>query len=546
MGGHERDEASRLQALRDLELLDTPAEETFDALTRLCCSQLDVPISLVSLVDEHRQWFKSRQGLDLAETARSISFCTHVVDLDGPLIVEDAAQDPRFATNPLVLGAPQFRFYAGWPLRTAEGDVLGTFCALDLKPRQFDAKERAVLEALTGQASLLIQMRGAQARLRAEHVLLEARDAALAASERRLRALFEGLSEAVILQNAVGTITACNPSAERIFGLSADQILGRTPSDLVPQATREDGMPRADDAFPSAECLRTGLPVDGASLRLSRADGQRRSLRVNARPLFNDAVTLSGVVTTFTDVTEERALAERVNRQERLVTTGTLAAGVGHEINNPLAYILANVDFALNELQRDAGESTPDQRAELTKALEQVKTGALRVRDIVRGLKALARDDGPVVATQIAPVVAFAVTLTRPAWKATAQVQAFVEDLPLVLADEARLTQVLVHLLLNAVGALPGPDLENNRIQIHAEFDETHLRLQVTDNGRGIAATTLNRIFDPFFTTKPVGQGVGLGLSIAHSLVASMGGELTCTSTSAAGTCFTVSLARAL
>jgi PAS domain S-box-containing protein len=462
------------------------------------------------------------------------------------LIVEDAAQDPRFATNPLVLGAPQFRFYAGWPLRTAEGHVLGTFCALDLRPRQFDAKERAVLEALTGQASLLIQMRGAQARLRAEHVLLEARDAALAASERRLRALFEGLSEAVILQNAVGTITACNPSAERIFGLSADQILGRTPSDLVPQATREDGMPRADDAFPSAECLRTGLPVDGASLRLSRADGQRRSLRVNARPLFNDAVTLSGVVTTFTDVTEERALAERVNRQERLVTTGTLAAGVGHEINNPLAYILANVDFALNELQRDAGESTPDQRAELTKALEQVKTGALRVRDIVRGLKALARDDGPVVATQIAPVVAFAVTLTRPAWKATAQVQAFVEDLPLVLADEARLTQVLVHLLLNAVGALPGPDLENNRIQIHAEFDETHLRLQVTDNGRGIAATTLNRIFDPFFTTKPVGQGVGLGLSIAHALAASMGGELTCTSTSPAGTCFTVSLARAL
>ncbi|MFZ4738974.1 MAG: PAS domain S-box protein, partial [Bradymonadia bacterium] len=410
----------RLQALRDLELLDTPAEETFDALTRLCCSQLDVPISLVSLVDEHRQWFKSRQGLEVPETARNVSFCSHVVDLDGPLVVEDAAEDPRFATNPLVTGAPQIRFYAGWPLRTAEGDVLGTFCALDLKPRQFDAKERAVLEALTGQASLLIQMRGAQARLRAEHVLLEARDAALGESERRLRALFEGLSEGVVLQDAQGTITACNPSAERIFGLTADQILGRTPSDLVPQAVHEDGTPRADDAFPSAECLRTGLPVDGASLRLSRADGQRRWLRVNARPLFNDAVTLSGVVTTFTDVTDERALAERVNRQERLVTTGTLAAGVGHEINNPLAYILANLDFVLNELQRDEGESTPDQRAELTRALQQVKTGALRVRDIVRGLKALARDDGPVVATQIAPVVAFAVTLTRPAWKATA------------------------------------------------------------------------------------------------------------------------------
>ena len=546
MRGNERDEASRLRALRDLELLDTPAEETFDALTRLCCSQLDVPISLVSLVDEHRQWFKSRQGLDLTETARSISFCTHVVDLDGPLIVEDAAEDPRFATNPLVLGAPQFRFYAGWPLRTAEGDVLGTFCALDLEPRQFDAKERAVLEALTGQASLLIQMRGAQARLRAEHVKLEARDAALAASERRLRALFEGLSEAVILQNAVGMIAACNPSAERIFGLSADQILGRTPSDLVPQATREDGTPFPNDALPSAECLRTGLPVDGASLRLSRADGQRRWLRVNAQPLFADDATLSGVVTTFRDVTEERALAERVNRQERLVTTGTLAAGVGHEINNPLAYILANLDFTLDVLQHAEGTSTPEGRAELVKVLHHVKSGALRVRDIVRGLKALAREDGPVVATQIAPVVASALSLTRPSWKTNTQVTAFVEGLPAALADETRLTEVLVHLLLNAVGALPGADLESNAIRVDAEFDDTHLRLRVADNGGGIAASTLNRIFDPFFTTKPVGQGVGLGLSIAHSLVASMGGELTCTSTSAAGTCFTVSLARAL
>jgi PAS domain S-box-containing protein len=462
------------------------------------------------------------------------------------LVVEDAAVDPRFAHNPLVLGAPQIRFYAGWPLRTAEGDVLGTFCALDLRPRQLDARQRAVLEALTGQASLLIQMRRTQALLRAEHVLLEARDAALAESERRLRALFEGLSEGVILQSAQGAITACNPSAERIFGLPADQILGRAPSDLVPQSVHGDGTPLSTDAFPSTECLRTRFPVDGASVRLSRADGQRRWLRANARPLFTDAVTLSGVVTTFTDVTDERALAERVNRQDRPVTTGTLAAGVGHEINNPLAYILANLDFALNDLQHDDGASTPQRTAELKRALEQAKGGALRVRDIVRGLKALARDDGPVVATQIAPVVEFAVSLTRSAWKSTAQVQTFVEDLPLVLADEARLTQVLVHLLLNAVGALPGPELEHNLIRVHADFDDTHLRLQVTDNGRGIAATTLNRVFDPIFTTKPVGQGVGLGLSIAHALAASMGGELTCASTSSTGTSFAVSLTRAL
>ena len=119
------DEQRRLQALRDLELLDTPAEERFDRLTRIAQSVFQAPIALVSLVDAQRQWFKSRQGLDATETPRDISFCGHAILGDEVFYIPNALEDPRFADNPLVAGAPDIRFYAGAPLASADGYKLG-------------------------------------------------------------------------------------------------------------------------------------------------------------------------------------------------------------------------------------------------------------------------------------------------------------------------------------------------------------------------------------------------------------------------------------
>ena len=117
------DEAMRLAALRSLNILDTPAEERFDRITRLAQRLFDVPIALVSLVDTNRQWFKSCQGLDASETPRSISFCGHAILEDGPLIIEDATKDQRFADNPLVTGPPDIRFYTGQPLKKLTEDM---------------------------------------------------------------------------------------------------------------------------------------------------------------------------------------------------------------------------------------------------------------------------------------------------------------------------------------------------------------------------------------------------------------------------------------
>ncbi|MDO8861025.1 sensor domain-containing diguanylate cyclase [Haliea sp. E1-2-M8] len=138
----------RLETLRSLNILDSKPEERFDRLTRLAMHVFDVPIALVSLVDTDRQWFKSRQGLDATETPRDISFCGHAITGEGAFVVEDASADSRFADNPLVTSDPGVRFYAGYPIRYLDGNVLGTVCIIDHKPRQFGSRDLLILQDL--------------------------------------------------------------------------------------------------------------------------------------------------------------------------------------------------------------------------------------------------------------------------------------------------------------------------------------------------------------------------------------------------------------
>jgi len=131
-----------------LLILDTPPEERFDRIVQFAAAEFDVPIALLSLVDENRQWFKSRVGLDACQTARDISFCGHAISQSGLFVVEDALLDMRFADNPMVTAAPFVRFYAGAPLQLASGGSVGTVCLIDTQARSFDAIDRAILASL--------------------------------------------------------------------------------------------------------------------------------------------------------------------------------------------------------------------------------------------------------------------------------------------------------------------------------------------------------------------------------------------------------------
>lgn len=131
------DEADRIQELENLYLLDTPAEERFDRLTRLALKVFDVPITAITLIDRDRSWFKSVQGLSVLESVRDLSFCGHAILTSEPLIVPDTLEDDRFRDNPFVVGDPHIRFYAGCPLSGPKGHHLGVFCVMDRKPRTF-------------------------------------------------------------------------------------------------------------------------------------------------------------------------------------------------------------------------------------------------------------------------------------------------------------------------------------------------------------------------------------------------------------------------
>lgn len=152
-------ETKRLKVLWQYEVLDTVPEEVFDDLTELAAKICEAPIALISLVDEKRQWFKSKVGISISETSRDVSFCAHAITQPGLFIVPDATQDPRFANHPFVVAGPRIRFYAGAPLVTPDGHALGTLCVLDTTPRELRADQKQALRILAHHVVSQLELR---------------------------------------------------------------------------------------------------------------------------------------------------------------------------------------------------------------------------------------------------------------------------------------------------------------------------------------------------------------------------------------------------
>ena len=170
--GSSSQESARLEALTRYQILDTAAEASFDNLTRLAAAICEAPISLVSLVDEDRQWFKSRHGLDATQTPREQAFCAHALHGEDVLVVEDACEDPRFVDNPLVTGDPGIRFYAGAPLRVEGLHSLGTLCVIDRVPRSLSADQLHALTILRDAVVSHLELNRAASELKAMQSLL--------------------------------------------------------------------------------------------------------------------------------------------------------------------------------------------------------------------------------------------------------------------------------------------------------------------------------------------------------------------------------------
>jgi CheY-like chemotaxis protein len=217
----------------------------------------------------------------------------------------------------------------------------------------------------------------------------------------------------------------------------------------------------------------------------------------------------------------------------------TLSAGVAHEINNPLAYVVGNLDYALAHLGR-----LPEDLAEVKKALEDARGGAVRVGQIVRDLRTFSRaGEAERTEVDVRRALQSAVTLAQSEIRQRAQLSLELGPVPPVLGSAHRLGQLFLNLLVNAAQAIPPGNPERNLVQATTALaPDGRVRVEITDSGAGIAPDVLPRIFDPFFTTRAIGKGTGLGLAIVHGIVTELGGEITVRSEPNGGSIFTVLL----
>lgn len=355
----------------------------------------------------------------------------------------------------------------------------------------------------------------------------------IARSEARFRALLESIPVGILVH--VGErIVYANDRLRQMMGFTSDDELRHmSVLDIVPAEDLEATLVRMD-------AVRRGVPPPLRESRFIRRDGSSIWAEVSAIPVEFDGE--HGVLVIARDLRERKRMEAQLVLADRLASLGRLAASVGHEINNPLAYMLGNVQL----LQRDVKHLLhleEDDRAELLARLALVEEGAMRVRDIVRDLKGLSAGDRVTLgAIDLHRVLDLCANMAEHEIRHRAALVRDYGPPVLVRATETRLGQVFLNLLVNAAHAMLEVKGQDNEIRITTRrVGAATVVVEVRDTGGGIAVEHLERIFEPFFTTKE-NAGTGLGLSISHAIVTSMGGSITVEPQESRGTCFRVTL----
>jgi PAS domain S-box-containing protein len=335
------------------------------------------------------------------------------------------------------------------------------------------------------------------------------------------------LAESVEIIEADGRIRYVNPAFEELTGYSAAEAIGRTAAMLL----RCDAHP--PEYFEAMEeTVRRGEVWRGPVVS-RRRDGQRITQRVTLSGVYDDG-ELVAMVAIRREATRENRLEAQLRASERMVALGTLAAGVAHEINNPLAYVLANIEYVTDALEGDE----PFDLDELGKVLQEARQGGHRVRAIVSDMNMLAREREDVLEpVDLCTVLDASAAVAKGIMRPVARFERDYRGAPRVLANEARLGQVALNLLVNAAQAIPDDGSPaSHRIALRAGTEGGRAFFEVSDDGAGMPEHVRARAFDPFFTTKPPGKGTGLGLSVCHQIVSGFGGELELDSAPGRGT----------
>ena len=523
-------EPQRLARLHSLGILDTLPEKAFDDISALAQMICGTPVALISLIDQDRQWFKSRLGIVELETPRQVAFCAHaILDQDHVMVVEDLQQDPRFSDNPLVTGAPDARFYAGAPIVTHDGLALGTVCVLDTQARKLDPGQ---IDALQRLASLVINL--------LEHESVRVQEAtrsqeAWHLQHQELTAMaIAGLDLQVYIDPNY-LIQHVNDTYLAYWGGTREDIIGRHIAERVgDDAFRDIIQPRLDRALAGetvSYTRKTDFPARGT-----------RHVEVALLPVRNARGEIAGAVMRAQDVQETRTREAQLQQTVALLEQRTLEQErfihiISHDLREPI-----------NTVNNFTSLLVADHQEELSPVAQRylsfVESGGQRMSYLLDDLLHFVRLEGRSVQLRPVDVAHLVQQIATDLGPLIARVDGRLEcgAQPTVMADESLLRIVLKNLISNGLkfsrqGVRP-------LVQVHVDESQDGHQIHVTDNGIGIASEHQQHVFDMFkrLHTRKHYEGTGLGLSVCRRIAQLHGGRVSVQSVLDQGSRFTLHL----
>lgn len=513
------DEADRLRAVEHYRLGGIGREPPFDHITQFAAELFDAPISLVSIVGSDTQCFRGACGLDADDTPRSVAFCAFAILERDVMVVPDATLDPRFRKNPLVTGEPHVRFYAGAPLRVANGQPVGTLCIVDNKPRHFGKQDRLRLARLAQTVVDLIE-------LRVERFVADYHRRTLDEERQLLTLTVENVSGGVAVVDHDLRLMLWNPAFLSLFDYSPDLVAGGGDArDLIRLTAQRGELGPGDPDQIVAGFVDSIRSIDSRRLEVQRRDGRILDIR-------RESIRGGRFIMTARDVTQERQIS-RI--KDELVST------VSHELRTPLTAISG----ALGLIAGGAAGDLPERARQLVaignknaERLIQLVNDLLDMDKLQSGKLVFHFDDhelGPLLAEAIEQIEPFAqrfgvrVLLHEPPGPVAAWV------------DARRICQVVTNLLSNACKFSP-----NSEVRVTLERSGDIAQIRVADDGPGISPEFRARLFKRFEQEDGAHQlghtGTGLGLAISKSIVDAHGGSIALDPVAATGTTFLVEL----
>lgn len=499
-------EEERLASLQSYRILDTANDLVLDDLTNIAAELCDVPIALVSLVDDHRQWFKSAHGLDAKQTEKNIAFCAHAIHHKDIFEVPNALEDERFFDNPLVTGEPNIRFYAGMPLITEDGFALGTLCVIDRKPRTLDTRQRRFLRSLAREVVTRME--------------LEKKNRQLEKAQRLQELITETNQDYIFVKDQDCRIVEANSAFKTLYPASMqDKIIGYTTVEDYREEEAEAFL--ADDRKAFAEGRVEKLE------KILFPDGRTRTL-FTTKVRFEDEIGDAYLLGIARDVTEREELIASLQKSN--ADLDDFAYMASHDLRAPLTAVRRLLDFVRED---GAGQLNDDVFSHLDMIDDRVGRMDRLLTDLLNYAK-LGKDEHSAERLSLKEVVSNCEQLVDlpSAFTLTS------DDIELCL-PRVPLEIVLTNLISNAA---KHHDSTNGKITVTAVVKGRDYFIAVSDDGPGIPDAQRLKIFEKFQQLKSQDseKGSGLGLSMVEKMLSFYDATISVSANTPRGSVFSI------